>query len=644
MIDSTTTRSTPYIDSNATPSIKTNTTKNIPIGLNNNTATKKNSTVKRAAIKQEQKPEPEQEVVVDADDDWETAVSSISLTDKIVQYESSLSPNILNTSQLIASQTGIVYKKEATVNAIKQQEFYQFYRPDWCECYEPDNPMDNTDLLFHPLRSLVRQYQLVMGLIMNDTNPFKSDLSMKEASVSSLSSSSSACQDTISSSSSSTLSVLTCKEFNDRLKPLITRSYGPAQTEAAVEDVVTNNGSSINTDSHNNNNSHKCIIIKKAYDCNTRIQQLNQFNYKSLYDHVKKYNSLPTSQGDYYYIDYNSKEDTKKVYITFKIIDREEYNRNKYLCWSNYIWKNKQNENRQNVDILFHLNSRWSFINDLYHNNNNNKITDTDNLSLLMRGDDSKGVFTKIINSVSKLWSSHNQLNNYFSKYGYDIDKNATMMCLSLNILYQLQFHLQKSPTAMKSELFDYYKHLIDGCLLSPLFNIYALNIYQTYQPISGTAPMVIGYNILNTTSRDSESKYIIEKYIHEPIERLLIKIKKSLSSKKYIGHMFHMRCIELLNITMDYLTDFIKVEERYKYIGWLDCYGISSIIRTSDIIPSLVMDDISTSTTNNTYKTWDKILSILPFESDQQKLQYMIDVINIREHFWIFLSSNTQN
>ena len=88
---------------------------------------------------------------------------------------------------------------------------------------------------------------------------------------------------------------------------------------------------------------------------------------------------------------------------------------------------------------------------------------------------------------------------------------------------------------------------------------------------------------------------------------------------------MFHMRCIELLNITVDYLTDFIKDEERYKYIGWLDCYGISSVIRTSNIIPSVVVDDISTSTANNTYKSWDKILSILPFESDQQKLQYVL-------------------
>ena len=313
----------------------------------------------------------------------------------------------------------------------------------------------------------------------------------------------------------------------------------------------------------------------------------------------------------------------------------EAYQDVKLLCAPTYKWAG----NTSSVNnILLNLSARWTLLNSILQHSKN--ITNISSSSvcgsvaprsnvltqLLYNGGVTTGDKLKeIIHLVTTLWSSHMRLNEYFSTNEYNIEENALILCVTLYTLYQLIL-------TYEPPFIPYFRNLIDACLLSPLFGSAALTTFLTHQPTTGTATAVSGYSVLNTTSRESESAYIMRQYIHTPIEQALVKMRGTIAASNIIGNKYHIRCVEMLNITVEYITSFLPSEERYKHVYWIDSYGISAVLRAHSLYPDGSSDMYSQA-------VWLNLFNTLPFESPEALEGYVSSVMGIRDALWTTLT-----
>ena len=568
---------------------------------------------------------------VDVADDWEAACVALS--------NLSLTPTPAPTQEVAATKPAA----SAAAQAMQNSGLYEFVRPDWVHSYEPE--VVNTHLLFHPLHSLVAQVKLMYNL--TDASD-----SRTQAVPTNL---------TAASTASAGTCGMTCEEFNALLKPytalappaailldeddtlpILPPPHIPSPAAAAVVGPISN----------------QYIVVHKAYTPSRRLNRSQIHNYEYLYERTKTTSKLAISDSGYYHN--SDRLATKQVGIQFQVMSAETYQDVKLLCAPTYKWSmtstggaNSDNTNSilipnnsgsgSDNNILFDLSARWTLLSRILLHNNNSSTNisiydDSDSTSgsvvprshiitrLLYNGGVSTGdKLMEIIRLVTTLWSSHMKLNEYFSNNEY-IEENALILCVTLYTLYQLILIYEPS-------LIPYFRNLIDACLLSPLFGSAALTTFLTHQPTTGTAPAVTGYSILNTTSRESESAYIMRQYIHTPIEQELVKMRGTIAASNIIGNKYHIRCVEMLNITVEYITSFLPSEERCKHVYWIDSYGISAVLRAHSLYPDGTSDMYSQA-------AWLNLFSTLPFESPEALEGYVSSVMGIRDALWATLTS----
>ena len=542
---------------------------------------------------------------VDLADDWEAAcvaLSNLTLTPSSVPVE------VVTASKPAASS--------APAETLQNSGLYEFVRPDWVHSYEPE--VVNTHLLFHPLRSLVAQVKFMYNLTdASDSRTHSSAIDLP------------------STNASNSTSGMTCEEFNALLKPytalappaaillddddtlpILTPPRTSPATAAAIVGPISN----------------QYIVVNKAYIPSRRLNRSQIHNYEYLYERTKTTSKLAISDSGYYHN--SDRLATKQVGIQFQVMSAEAYQDAKLLCAPTYKWTG----NTSSVNnILFNLSARWTLLrNILQHDNSSTNISVSGSsvaprshiiTQLLYNGGVTTGDKLKeIVRLVTTLWSSHMKLNEYFLTNEYNIEENAMILCVALYTLYQLIL-------TYEPPFIPYFRNLIDACLFSPLFGSAALTTFLTHQPTTGTAPAVTGYSVLNTTSRESESAYIMRQYIHTPIEQALVKMRGTTAASNIIGNKYHIRCVEMLNITVEYITSFLPSEERYKHVYWIDSYGISAVLRAHSLYPDGTSDMYSQA-------AWLNLFGTLPFESPEALEGYVSSVMGIRDALWATLTS----